>query len=239
MIDVDWVYKTVLLVLNKEQRGYLTPDEFNKIGTQVQLEIFEKYFEDLNQQLRVPEAMAQKDSEYGDRIKSLEEKIQIFKTSTGLTGSNPFSLASTAPVLHRIGSLELQPSNLTPVELQRCTRHEYNEINRSKLTRPTSTWPVYVEENDQFYVYPSDISDGIQLYYIRKPEDIIWNYGIGTNYGEYIFTTTGSQNFEISSIDQTEVILNILTYAGLVIRDPQIIQTAAQMAAAENITEKS
>ena len=54
-INVDTVYKTVLLILNKEQRGYVTPNEFNKIATQVQLEIFEKYFEDLNQQLRVPE----------------------------------------------------------------------------------------------------------------------------------------------------------------------------------------
>jgi hypothetical protein len=49
-INVNEVYKTVLSILNKEQRGYITPDEFNKIGTQVQLEIFEKYFEDLNQQ---------------------------------------------------------------------------------------------------------------------------------------------------------------------------------------------
>ena len=46
-INVDTVYKTVLLILNKEQRGYLTPDEFNKIATQVQLEIFENYFESI------------------------------------------------------------------------------------------------------------------------------------------------------------------------------------------------
>jgi hypothetical protein len=30
-ISVDTVYKTVLLILNKEQRGYMTPDDFNKI----------------------------------------------------------------------------------------------------------------------------------------------------------------------------------------------------------------
>ena len=52
-INVDTVYKTVLLILNKEQRGYMTPDEFNKIGTQVQLEIFNNYFDELNQQLRI------------------------------------------------------------------------------------------------------------------------------------------------------------------------------------------
>ena len=37
-INVNTVYQTVLLILNKEQRGYMTPTEFNSIGTQVQLE---------------------------------------------------------------------------------------------------------------------------------------------------------------------------------------------------------
>ncbi len=55
-INVNTVYQTVLLILNKEQRGYMTPTEFNSVATQVQLEIFEKYFDDLNQQLRVPQA---------------------------------------------------------------------------------------------------------------------------------------------------------------------------------------
>ena len=72
-ISVDTVYKTVLLILNKEQRGYMTPDEFNKIGQQVQLEIFEKYFEDLNQIVRAP----QTDADYADRLSYLEEKISI------------------------------------------------------------------------------------------------------------------------------------------------------------------
>ena len=53
----------------------MTPDEFNKIATQVQLETFENYFESLNQQLRVPD----NDSEYADRIKNIDEKIAIFK----------------------------------------------------------------------------------------------------------------------------------------------------------------
>jgi hypothetical protein len=75
-INVDTVYKTVLLILNKEQRGYMTPDEFNKIATQVQLEIFEDYFDNLNQQLRVPD----NDSEYADRIKNLDEQLAVFKT---------------------------------------------------------------------------------------------------------------------------------------------------------------
>lgn len=75
-INVNTVYQTVLLILNKEQRGYMTPDEFNSVGTQVQLEVFEKYFEDLNQQIRVP----QTDFNYSDRVENIDEKIAIFKT---------------------------------------------------------------------------------------------------------------------------------------------------------------
>ena len=74
-INVDTVYKTVLLILNKEQRGYITPDEFNKTATQVQLDIFEQYFDDLNQQLRVPQA----DCDYTDRQMNIDEKISYFK----------------------------------------------------------------------------------------------------------------------------------------------------------------
>jgi len=75
-VNVNTVYRTVLLIINKEQRGYLTPDEFNRTAAQVQLEIFNEYFEDLNQQLRIPA----NDSEYSERIKNLEEKIAVFQS---------------------------------------------------------------------------------------------------------------------------------------------------------------
>ena len=64
--SVDIVYKTVLSILNKEQRGYMTPSEFNNIARQVQLELFEKNFESLNLALRMPE----NDSEYANREKT-------------------------------------------------------------------------------------------------------------------------------------------------------------------------
>ena len=39
MINVNTVYKSVLSILNKEQRGFLTPDEFNKLAKQAQLNL--------------------------------------------------------------------------------------------------------------------------------------------------------------------------------------------------------
>jgi len=54
MILIDTVYQKVLAIANKEQRGYITPQEFNLFADQAQLEIFEQYFYDLSQFSRRP-----------------------------------------------------------------------------------------------------------------------------------------------------------------------------------------
>ena len=54
MISIDTVYQKVLVIANKEQRGYITPQEFNLYANQAQMDIFEQYFYDLNQFARMP-----------------------------------------------------------------------------------------------------------------------------------------------------------------------------------------
>ena len=48
-VSIDRVYQKVLALANKEQRGYITPQEYNLYANQAQMEIFEQYFYDLNQ----------------------------------------------------------------------------------------------------------------------------------------------------------------------------------------------
>ena len=54
MVNIDTVYQRVLILANKEQRGYITPQEFNLYANQAQMEIFEQYFYDLDQFSRTP-----------------------------------------------------------------------------------------------------------------------------------------------------------------------------------------
>ena len=51
--------------------------------------------------------------------------------------------------------------------------------------------------------------------------------------------TGGSQDFELHPSEQTDLIIKILLYAGIVIREPQIVQTAAAKIQAEEVNEKS
>jgi len=235
-ISVDTVYKTVLFILNKEQRGYITPAEFERLGQQAQLEIFERYFEDLNQALRMPE----NDSQYANRVKNLEEKIQEMEVR--ITLNNLSNLSS----VHRLGTLvySTDASGLG-IEIQETTQHELTLINKSKLTKPTKTFPVYQVRNtgsaSVLQVYPEDIAENqVFIYYIPKPAAPIWEYTV-ESLGQFAWTgiNGGSVDFSISDQDQTELILTILMYAGVVIRDQNIIQAAASQVAQENANQKS
>jgi hypothetical protein len=303
-INVDTVYKTVLLILNKEQRGYMTPDEFNKTATQVQLEIFENYFDNLNQQLRVSD----NDSEYADRQKNIDEQISVFKTignctylgnsewqlptSSGITTYNEtivtvisqqnYTLSVLTQAQIQNGQVKvyfnniLQPASaytinglqlvLTSIpttsfnvlisvrendfyrlgtiiykdeiEVQRIQRNNFLYVNRSPLTKPTKEYPLYIYEENNVFVYPSDITTAISASYVRKPKDVIWNFTMTPTF-TYQYSPNTSQQFELMPSEQTNVILRILLYSGVVIKDPQIIQVAASQIQSEQINSKS
>tara|TARA_R110000868_G_scaffold912_4_gene6987 strand:+ start:1052 stop:1978 length:927 start_codon:yes stop_codon:yes gene_type:complete len=306
-INVDTVYKTVLLILNKEQRGYLTPDEFNKTATQVQLEIFGSYFDDLNQQLRIPD----NDSEYADRIKNVDEQLSVFKTignctnvpstnrwllptSSGstiyseptittvigqsqytlttltqaqlqnglvkvyfsgvlqsssaytITGSTiiltavpaaafPLLITATANDFFRLGTVIYNDET----ELQRIQRNDLLYVNRSPLTKPTKTYPLYIYEGEELLIYPSTVTSGISVSFVRKPKDVIWNFTAVAPTFTYVYSPNTSQQFELMPSEQINVISRILLYSGVIIKDPQIIQVAASQVQSEQANSKT
>ena len=77
-ISINTVYQKVLALANKEQRGYINPQDFNLFADMAQMEIFEQYFYDLDQFSRTP-SNAQK---YLDKVEYLKEKIKLFETYT-------------------------------------------------------------------------------------------------------------------------------------------------------------
>ena len=56
---------------------------------------------------------------------------------------------------------------------------------------------------------------------------------------QYVYDNVLSVNFELDTSEQTNIIIGILKYAGLIINDPTIIQTAAQEAMQVEQNEKA
>ena len=96
MVNIDTVYQRVLALANKEQRGYITPLEFNLLANQAQLDIFEQYLYDINQFATIEDV----GTEYSDAIDTLEEKLSLFETTTGIPGGT-----ALPGNLYRIGTV--------------------------------------------------------------------------------------------------------------------------------------
>ena len=218
----------------------MTPDEFNRVSTQVQLDVFEQYFDDLNQQLRVP----QSDYDYSDRQMSIDEKMSPFKTSgtcvySGSKFNFPVIEAGGGTVIydgseptgsqvafHSLGTVLYTPLTGFPTEIQRLARNEFYNIQQSPLTASTKDFPTYLYEGGKLTVSPSSIQSEVSISFLRKPKNVIWGYNLG-NLGQYVYSSADSQNFELNTGEQVNVITRILFYSGVIIRDPQVIQVAA------------
>jgi len=310
-VNVDQVYKTVLLIINKEQRGYLTPNEFNKLATQVQLDILDSYSETLNQQLRVP----QNESEYGDRYKTIQERLDVFKvigdctfnaatltqpaffttpTTTGIASGTqaytavlnqiayPLTTITQAQVSNSTivvtvdgiaytdfnitgGNFNLTAGALVPGDailitiyandfyklgtvlyrddraVEPVQRNELAMLNMSPISKPSTYFPVFVQDGSKIIIYPQTVNK-VQATYLRKPADPIWNFTLSlpvTSASYYVWDPTTSVDFELDTQEQTNIILQVLKYAGIIIKDQSIVQAAASEIAQEQQNERN
>jgi len=229
-VNVDTVYKTVLSILNKEQRGYMTPSEFNKTAAHVQLEIFNEYLDTLNALLKNP----QYDLNYANKISSLDEKLAIFKSETTLS-QNVSGLFVVPDTVIEIGSVVYNS-----IEIERLQKSEFYNINKSDLTKPSINYPVYLYEGNSMKIYPTTITSNVLVNFIRIPIDPTWGFALGSR-GQYVFdpSTSVSKNFELHEKERTNIVMRILMYSGVIIKDQQIVQMAAQQVQAEQINSKA
>jgi len=168
---------------------------------------------------------------------------QNFQAAQNLTFTNNITVSGTwttpneSPV-YKLGVVNITNGALPIHELERVTRGELYHLLSSNLTKPTSHFPVYLYEDEKLIVYPTSINSGISCDYIKKPVIPSWDFTLGLQ-NQYLYNAATSVDFEIHSSEQTELILKILIYAGVVIKSPEIVQVAAAQVQQENINQKS
>ena len=218
-ISVNKVYRTVLSIINKEGRGFLTPDQFNRIGRQVQLDLLERAFFDYNKALNKEKGNITNNG-YANIPKNIKEKIDIFSKEAALSINT--GVASVPSDLYRV--INISTANRT-INIDETNKSEISYINSSKLTAPTSSYPVYYREAGNIKLFPTSISSAT-IDYIKIPADPAWNFTSGSN-GSYSYNSSTSVNFELHESDEVDLVVKILGYAGVVIKDPTVIQVAS------------
>jgi hypothetical protein len=115
-------------------------------------------------------------------------------------------------------------------EAEKVTHGKITTLNNSLLTAPSINFPAYTQEYDIATVYngSSEIYYGqIKANYFRYPFDPKWTYVTLLN-GEPSFDQTQPdyQDFELPIEDEVRLIMKILQYCGISIREGEVYQFA-------------
>ena len=232
MINVDTVYQRVLALANKEQRGYITPQEFNLMAAHAQMEILEQYLYDINQLERVPN----NDREYTHLPRLIHEKLSFFKkTATSVTVTvGKVDLASAIPDLYKIGSIYTTNN----VIFEEVKADELIALNRSTLARPSVTQPVYLFEDGDIRIVPGTVSASLSINYIRIPTRPRWGYVVVGEKALYDPTPAKTTNFELHAAEEVELVYKILKLAGIAIQRDDVAQSGGSLEQSQIIQEK-
>lgn len=113
---INAVRNTVLAVLNKNNYGYISPQDFNLYAKQAQMEIFEEYFSSYNKVINAENARMS-GTDYADIRKTISEVIEGFLVKNNLVNAgfpyeNNFitpSLATTGDSAYMINTIITYP----------------------------------------------------------------------------------------------------------------------------------
>ena len=252
-VSVDNVYQKVLALANKEQRGYITPQEFNLFADHAQMEIFEQYFYDLDQFQRAPG----NDITYSDRVTNVENKISYFKryddnVSSITSDFGDVMLENHDEDIYKLIALRLRYKAGERLYVAEETQvgSEFFLYNDSPLAKQTKKRPIYWKRTHSgrgisLRIYPrpqisdpydSSVDGTVVITYIKTPVKPNWAYNVIND--KPLYNSTNAVDFELHASEETELVYRILALAGVAIEKPQLTQAAAGLGASQIQQEK-
>ena len=228
---INSVRNTVLAVCNKNNYGYISPSDFNLFAKQAQMDMFEDYFYQYNYQINKVNAHTT-GSSYADLADSLLEVIDSFSVYAALANvaANDFTLPADSYYINR-----LQVKNL---DIEKVSESKLMNLTNSLLTAPTEEFPAYIVRGNTATIFPDTITSAVFCQYIRYPLAPKWTYVTLLN-GEPQFDQTSAdyQDFELPLSDEPMLTTKILRYAGISIREAEVVNAMNTMETQENQQE--
>ena len=227
-VNVNTVYQRVLALANKEQRGYITPQEFNILANQAQLEIFEQYFYDSNVRNKLDPPSQGVDNEE-DISLLLNEKIGEHTSIATVTDGTTF------PTNYMISKVFLAADGR---ECEKLPRNEVLDIiSSARHLGILSRGPVYCDSvtgAEDIEVYGSEgqiTGSAVSCEVVNTPAEVVFGYTVVS--GKALYNAGASTNFDMHVSEETNLVTKIAELAGIILNKPGLVQTFAQ----QNINE--
>jgi hypothetical protein len=244
-ISVDTIYQRVLALANKEQRGYITPQEYNLLANQAQMAIFESYFYAKNQRDRIEDARSIEVDET-DISELISRKLAPFTSIEDVTDASngmilPAATASGGHDVYQIGTVFLGSS------YEPCTKVSYFDARRFARSKRhlggSAITPIYCDSRfngkdiEVFSGTATAQINGVKVECFRVPATAAWGYVVVN--GKALYNSATSVNFELHRSEEDTLTNKILELAGIVMNKTGLTTTVSQYSAAESTSQKS
>ena len=213
---INEVYQTVLAIANKEQRGYITPQEFNLFANQAQNSIFEQYFYDLDVAKRIPF-----NNDYNSKVNLIEDKIYPFKFSAVV--ANGAALSSLQGFYRLVKVVDTGDNGR---DVEEVDTFNVEKTQSGPLTRANSDRPIYFVEYNSLNFIPEEPSGEYKAYYIVRPHRVNWTYIVVNNKPLYDPFTPDHSDFSLVESEKPKLITKILQLSGILLKDNSLLQAA-------------
>jgi hypothetical protein len=239
-VNIDTVYQKVLAIANKEQRGYITPQEFNLFADKAQNEIYDSYFHDI----KMAEMKPKNSEHYADPMEMAEAKLHPFHVD-----ANYYTSSSTLiiPSMYRLIDVTRKGNKVTPTNKSQISYTENHPLTKASLTRS-----VFVREDDlkltiypspsaSTYDYDSDSSGSVdqetfEVSYYKSPSTPNWAYVVVKN--KALYNANLSTNFDLHISEEEILVAKILALSGVTLMKPELVQYGGGMEAAIKASQK-
>ena len=217
---INSVRNTVMSILNKDNNGYITPEEFNSFAKQAQLEIFTQYIVDFKKS-KLADFKGMETSGYSDVTKQLDQTIDYFSKNVDLDYvSGKFTMPADWFLMNAL--------YYNHKEVEHVDQRQVYKLLQSNLTAPNELYPAYVMQGNSITIYPLTIVDNVETYYVRYPYDPKWTYTVVNGSPLFNQSATDYQDFELTSADFPKLVVKICEYAGTSIREQEVVASAKQ-----------
>lgn len=225
------VYNAVKELANKDQRGFVTPQTFNRFAQQAQLNVYNNLFRELEEYKRSSRQNINAGRDKSRR-KQIEEDLAYFSDKAVLGKTNGVFNKTEIDDLSRIISISTNGGvlmgNMTRTVIDIC--YDEDKIERilsSDLSAPSESHPVALISND-IEVFPSSINKILVRYYkIPQSRD---NDGVRSASAPTLALNeqaADSNHFELPEHYEAELTLEIAKMIGVNLRDAEIVQYTA------------
>lgn len=235
-IEIDTIYQRVLAVANKEQRGYITPQQFNLFVNQAQMDIFEQYFYDLELREKNTE---DDEGSVSNMVELIDNKIGVFTSIHDVLYGTVFRITHPVSLLpvYRTGRIIAGGYTAKKVSENEANNLIGSTFHKSALSKN----PIYRDsmtngEDIEVFNNTGQLITGVTCEYVVKPAKAEWGYSLVG--GKALYNATRSSNSQLHASEESELVDKILVLAGLSLRSPELSGVALQSQEKETNSEK-